>query len=103
MHLRTWFGIAGGAGRGRPGLSHHAPTKAAELALRHIGEVAHIGKLIDTMHELGYQHHATRATARTHIVPSLDNKSKKNRIVTKPALATYGLIEWETKGGDSDA
>lgn len=68
---------------------------AAEVVLRQIGQPRHINEIVSRMLNQKYKYDGSALKLRLSLVGSLDRKTHAGYTFTKPAPATYGLIEWQ--------
>lgn len=67
---------------------------AAETVVREAGHALHVQQIMDAMLDEGFIYRGERKKLRTSLVGSMDRKVRREDTFTKPAPATYGLIEW---------
>ena len=70
-------------------------VKAVELVLRHEEKQLHIKDIFHNARELGYRYDGTFKRFRASVTPQIHKMVELGDTFTKPAPATYGLLEGE--------
>lgn len=79
----------------------NSPVEAAYEVLRREGRPLHISRLIAGIQAQGWYARRDYESLRGTIAAALDKRARARDTYTKPAPATYGLVEWEeAESGD---